>query len=119
MSGLRSIVSVTRCAPNRRATEAGTGSAKKIHTWPPCPERERPSAAGIPRRTSADEGGGIIPPSRLVESGGEKPACLVLQHGIDANGMTTAQMPINDFISHRQNARLGQSAQFTFGFPQT
>jgi hypothetical protein len=43
-----SIVSVRMSAPSARASRAGIGSEKKIQTWPPSPERERSSAAGMP-----------------------------------------------------------------------
>jgi len=40
------MASVRRRAPSRRASAPGTGSAKKIQTCPPLPERERSTAAG-------------------------------------------------------------------------
>jgi hypothetical protein len=48
ISGQRSIVSVKRAVPSRRACGAGIGSAKKIQTCPPLPDRERSRTAGIP-----------------------------------------------------------------------
>ena len=50
ISGRRSIVSVRSSAPSCRASRAWTGSAKKIYTWPPLPDLDRSSAAGISLR---------------------------------------------------------------------
>lgn len=44
------------------------------------------------------EGGNIDHPGFLVEIGGEEPASLIWQHGIDTGGKTTLQVRSDDLI---------------------
>ncbi len=44
----RTMASVTREQPIFRARAAGTGVAKKNHTWAPSPERDRSTATDRP-----------------------------------------------------------------------
>src|SRR4051812_33927300 len=84
MSGQCSIVSVTRWAPSLRASDASTGSEKKIQTWAPLPERERSRTA---RHTLASacrqERQRIVLPRLLVEISRQEPAGLVRHERID------------------------------------
>lgn len=57
-------------------------------------ERRRNAA----RRACLQESSGIIGPSRLVEIHCKKPAGVVHQEGIDANGMVSAQVSIDHVI---------------------
>lgn len=59
---------------------------------------------------------GIVTPRRSVEICCKEPAGLVSQHGIDADGMAPAQVPIDDLIGYGQKRTMSAIAAFDLRF---
>src|SRR6185437_10280092 len=84
ISGRRSMASVRRSAPSCRASRAGTGVQKKIHTWPPFPDRSLERRGDLLRSARLEVRQGVLGPVRAVEVGGEERARFVAQERIHA-----------------------------------
>ena len=111
MSGRRSMVSVRRCEPSRRAKAAGMASAKNQPDVPAV-ARSRSFQGSRQVQTAArlQDGCGVFPPMGLVEIGRQEEAGFVLEHGIDAHDEIAAvvvvarQVPANHLVGDRQEA---------------
>ena len=69
--------------------------------------------------TGFRKGENVFSPGRLVKIGGEKPAGLVLQHGIDADDVTSPEVIQNHIGRYRQEGLVGALTTFTRGFSHT
>ena len=66
--------------------------------------------------TGFRKGENVFSPGRLVKIGGEKPAGLVLQHGIDADDVTSPEVIQNHIGRYRQEGLVGALTTFHPGF---
>ena len=84
------------CAATRTGTLDGIGNTD--------------TPAGLGKRQN------IFLPTRFVEICGEKPACLVREHGIDADNMASLEMIQDHVGGYRQKGLVGALATSHLGF---
>lgn len=56
-------------------------------------------------------------PGVSVEVSGEKPACIVRQHGINADGVPSSQMPLDYLVTHGKKGLIGADTALDTRFP--